>query len=112
MRTEKLPLRRFTAVEKQRVDNFYKYMALALLEAKDAMLARNQYVDQTIWDLLEAVHDDPKLLAAWKVWCETRDIDGLRWPVSQFRTEVDVALAAVAGFEISKARVALQGGAR
>jgi hypothetical protein len=95
MRTERKPLRRFTVDEKARVDRMYKHMALELLQKGGPMLARNQFVDQTIWDLLEIVGNDARLLAAWLLWCEDRDMKGLRWPVSQFQIELDVPLACV-----------------
>jgi hypothetical protein len=113
MRTKITPLRRLSPPEKAQVDKLYKHMALALLNTKEVMLARNQYVDQTIFDLLEAVQqDDALLLAAWTSWCATREMDGLRWPASQFHTELDVALANVMSFDVAKARILLQGGAR
>lgn len=112
MRTQRTPLRRLTAEEKERVDRLYKHMALGLLGEKGVMLARNEYVDQTIWELIHAVKEDAKLLAAWTCWCGARDMDGLRWPASQFQTELEVALASISGVEVQRARALLNGGAR
>jgi hypothetical protein len=115
MRTQRTGLRHFSIAEKERVDKLYRCMALLLVETKDTMLARNQYVDQTIFELIDYVNDDARLLAAWRAWCETRDMDGLRWPASQFQTELDVALTMAgspASYRIRDAREMLKGGAR
>jgi hypothetical protein len=94
-------LRVLTPQQQSEVNAFYKLMAVAMARNTEdnVVLARNQYVEATICELLETVADKLLLLAAWVAWFQTRDNAGtltdVQWHVTQFQRELDGALAAV-----------------
>jgi hypothetical protein len=102
MQRKELPV--LTHLQQSQVDQFYSLMAVSMASYTDdkgdaVLLARNQYVDATIWELLNKVPDQLLLLAAWVAWFQNRQrantLDQVQWHASQFHREIDGALAAV-----------------
>jgi hypothetical protein len=102
MQRKELPV--LTPDQQSEINQFYKLMAVSIAsytgERGDAvLLARNQYVEATIWELLAKVPDKLLLLSAWVAWFQNREragtLDQVQWHATQFNREIDGALAAV-----------------
>jgi hypothetical protein len=97
---EKRRLRALSSEQQSEANLFYKLMAVAIARHTEdgVVLARNQYVEATIWELLETVPDKFLLLTAWISWFKSRErirtLKQIQWPVTQFQRELDGALAA------------------
>jgi hypothetical protein len=87
--------------QQSEINQFYTWMAVAMARhtENNVVLARNQYVEATIWELLNKVPDKLLLLGAWVAWFQNRDRAGtlgvIPWHVTQFHREIDGSLAAV-----------------
>jgi hypothetical protein len=97
-------LRSLSVKHQKRVDRIFNSLATLAanrphLEA--VILDRNKYVDSTIADLLDmaALNVSPEcvelhLLAAFAFWIDRKELDDVRWPLTQFEKAFIGAAAA------------------
>jgi hypothetical protein len=109
MLPERVPL---TPSEKILVGGIYKRMAEILVNKSDErgnpgkyVLANNRYVELELANCLDDVSGNGDLLIEiWRLWVKGRELEGLRYPVTKFRTEMS-GLVSTAAEELRFKRI-------